>query len=477
MNTYLLNPTLSGQPKYIREGRCMQKASSWATAWPPITLATLAALAKARGNVRLVDGNVEGLSLDALLADLEAFAPDLVVINSGFPSIDIDMAVAEAVKKRFPQVKTAAFGLYFTLLGKEAIDNYPCLDFAIAGEPEETFEELLAALSAGTGRYEDILGLAWRAGGQSHMNGPRPLIKDLDRLPFPDRSLLHNGRYRLPHNNKIYTLINTARGCPYQCIYCIVKPYYGDTVRRHSLDYIFREIAECIERHGIGEFLFWEEVFTLDRKLVLEFCRQIQERGLKFRWAATTRVTSVDAEVAAAMKQAGCYLLGLGVESASQAILDIARKQQTTDDVRRAVAACKAAGIRTMGHLIFGLPGETAESAEETIRFATRLGLDYMQCYCAVPYPRTQLWEIAGRNGWIRSAKWSQYDFGGESVMDTAGLKAEEISYFRRRAFRKFYLRPWYLAKTVVRTLSPAKLFRLSTFTDWMVLFRKERKT
>jgi radical SAM superfamily enzyme YgiQ (UPF0313 family) len=453
----------------------MQKASSWATAWPPLTLATLAALAKPKGEVRLVDGNVEDYSLDALLADLEAFGPDLMVINSGFPSIESDMAVAAAVKKRFPQVQTAAFGLYFTLLGKESIDNHPCLDFAIAGEPEETFEELLGALSAGNTRYEDILGLGWRVGGESHMNGPRPLIKDLDTLPFPDRGLLHNDRYRLPHNNKKYTLVNTARGCPYQCIYCIVKPYYGYTVRRHSLDYIFREIQECIDRHDIHEFLFWEEVFTLDKKLVLEFCREVKERGLKIRWAATTRVTSVDAEVAAAMKEAGCYLMGMGVESANQDILDTAKKKQTTEDVRKAVAACQAVGIRTMGHLIFGLPGETAETAEGTIQFATRLGLDYMQCYCAVPYPKTELWEIANKNGWIRSAKWSEYDFGGESVMDTTGLKCEEISYYRRRAFRKFYFRPWYLAKTIVRSFSLRKLFRLSTFSDWMVLFRKDR--
>lgn len=468
MNVYLLNPTLASQPKFIREGRCMQKAASWATVWPPITMAVMGALAGRHGNVRLVDGNVESWTLENLLEDVRRQEPDLVAINTGFPSIDADMKVAAAIKTTVAKARVVGFGAYFTLLEQEALAPHPCLDAGIVGEPEETFEALVVSIAAGAHSFANIPGLVLRENGEVVSTGPRPLIEDIDRLPFPDRTLLHNDRYRLPHNNRPFTLINTSRGCPYPCTFCIVKPYYGNRVRRHSIDYILREIQECVDRYGLDEFLFWEEVFTLDRQFVLEFCRSVTERGLRIRWAATTRVTSVEEDVLRAMKQAGCYLLGLGVESSNQEILDRAKKRQTVADVERAVTLCKKAGIATMGHCIFGLPGETRETAEETIRFMTRLGLDYMQSYCAVPYPKTELGEMARKSGWIRARTWSQYDFGGDSVMDTGTMTAPEVTEFRRKAFRRFYLRPGYLLRTAVRSFSLQQVLSLFRFRDWM---------
>jgi hypothetical protein len=127
----------------------MQKASSWASAWPPVSLAILGALAKAWGGVRLRDGNVEKTTADGLLEEIGGFAPGLVVVATGFPSIDDDMAAARAIKERFPQVKVCAFGVFFTLLGKKGFLQYPFLDLAIVGEPEETFAELGTALVRG----------------------------------------------------------------------------------------------------------------------------------------------------------------------------------------------------------------------------------------------------------------------------------------------------------------------------------------
>ncbi|HEY3380998.1 MAG TPA: radical SAM protein [Vicinamibacterales bacterium] len=490
MNTYLLNPTLAAQPRYIREGRCMQKAASWATVWPPITMAAMGAIARRQGDVRLVDGNVESWTLDALLEDVRRLQPDLVAINTGFPSIESDMTVAAAIKKTVPQACVVGFGAYFTLLEQEAMAACPSLDAGIVGEPEATFEQLVTALAgSGNGRdasgscardpehpgatqavntLREISGLVLRTNESVVFTGHRPLIDDIDSLPFPDRSLLHNDRYRLPHNNRPFTLINTSRGCPYPCTFCIVKPYYGNRVRRHSIDYILREIQECVDRYGLNEFLFWEEVFTLDKSFVLDFCRALDDRGLHIKWAATTRVTSVEEETLEAMKRAGCYLLGLGVESSSQDILDRAKKKQTVADVERAVAACRKVGIATMGHCIFGLPGETRETAEATIQFMTRLGLDYMQSYCAVPYPKTELGEMARANGWIKTRNWSEFDFGGNSVMDTDTITAGEVTEFRRRAFRRFYLRPSYLLRTAVRSFSLQQVASLLKFRDWM---------
>jgi len=470
MRVYLLNPTLKDRTKFIREGRCMQKASSWATVWPPISLALLGTIAEKYGQVRLLDGDVESLSMDELLADMQAFLPDLVVVNTGFPSIDSDMGIAKRIKEAFPETPIVAFGVYFTMLEKEAFQNYPFLDFCIAGEPEATFAELLQSLGDGQVPVDQIRGLMYREGNDLRVNPPRPLLDDLDSLPAPNRALLRNERYRLPHNNKVFTLINTARGCPYPCTYCIVNTYYGRKVRRRSLSRILEEIQVCREKFGIQEFLFWEEVFSLDKNFVHELCQALIDKRWNIRWAATTRVTAVDEETLALMRRAGCYLIGLGVESGSQSILDAARKKQRLEDTRRAVNLAKQAKIRTMGHFIFGLPGETKETAEQTIRFMLELDLDYMQCYCAVPYPKTELGEMAKAQGWIRAEKWSDYDFGGSSILQTDTMTPAEVDYFRRKAFRRFYFRPTYIAKKVFRDLSLRQTLRMANFGDWMNL-------
>jgi anaerobic magnesium-protoporphyrin IX monomethyl ester cyclase len=470
VNTYLLNPSLQGNPRYIREGRCMQKASSWASAWPPVSLAILGAEAKAWGEVRLRDGNVEKTTTDGLLDEIRGFAPGLVVIATGFPSIDGDMAAARVIKERFPQVKICAFGVFFTMLEKEGFLRYPFLDLAIVGEPEATFAELGTALVRGE-TLHTIRGILYREGDEVRQTPPRPFTADLDRLPHPDRSLLKNSRYRLPHNNRVYTLVNTARGCPYRCSFCIVGSYYGGAVRKHSIPYVMDELTACVRDWGIRDFLFWEEAFTLDKKYLLDFCGAIAGRRLSIRWAATTRAGSLDDETVAAMKRSGCWLLGLGIESADQGILDRAGKKQTVEEIRRAVALCRKHRLATMGHFIFGLPGETPATAEATIRFMLRLGLDYMQCYCAVPYPKTALGAEAEAKGWLRARNWSQYDFGGSSILCTDTMGPEEVDRYRDRAFRSFYFRPLYVVKRLFSGLSVLQLARAAAnFREWMRL-------
>lgn len=455
----------------------MQKASSWATVWPPITLALLGTIAKKWGQVRLFDGEVEGLTMEGLIADLRAFAPDLVVVNTGFPSIDSDMAIAKGIKEELPAVQVLAFGVYFTMLEMQAFQNYPFLDFCLAGEPEMTFVDLLQSLNEKQPALDDIPGLMYRTANDLHANPPRPLLQDLDTLPLPDRGLLQNQRYRLPHNNRVFTLINTARGCPYSCTYCIVKTYYGKKARRHSLARILEEVQNCREEFGIQEFLFWEEVFSLDKTFVREFCQALIDRHWDIHWAATTRVTAVDAETLALMRRAGCYLIGLGIESGNQSILDAAKKNQTLEDVRRAVKLAKQAKIQTMGHFIFGLPGETTATAERTIRFMLDLDLDYMQSYCAVPYPKTELGEMARAQDWIRAEKWSDYDFGGNSILQTDTLQPGDVDHFRRKAFRRFYFRPTYIARKLFRDLSIRQILRMASFGDWMNLVGLKTRT
>jgi radical SAM superfamily enzyme YgiQ (UPF0313 family) len=177
----------------------------------------------------------------------------------------------------------------------------------------------------------------------------------------------------------------------------------------------------------------------------------------------------MDLEIVRKMKAAGCDLLGLGIESGVQEILDTARKRTTIAAIEQAVLICRHAGMRTMGHFIFGLPGETEETVRRTIEFGLGLGLDYIQAYAAVPYPKTELGTMARDRGWLRSTRWMEFDFGGHSNMDVGSIPPERVDAAREELFRRFYLRP----KTMLRQARllarhPAQLGQALSFLKWM---------
>jgi len=475
MKVFFVNPPTIDHQKYIREGRCMQSVDSWAAIWPPLTLAILATIAKKYGEVRLIDCNVEDLSPEATLQAIVDFQPDIVVVNSSFPSIDSDALFAQRAKETCSGAIVLGFGVFFTLLGETSLLDTKGYDVAIFGEPEETFSEFLDNYHR-LGRITPMKGLMWREGEQIKKGDVRPFIDNLDGIPVASRDLLKNERYQLPHNGHPFTLVNVARGCPYSCIFCIANLYYGKKLRHHSVDYVINEIEICIKNHGIRDFLFWEEVFTLDKKFGIELCDEIIKRGLNISWATTTRADLVDTKILQKMKDAGCELLGLGIESCSQEILDSAKKHETVDQIVEAIELCKKTKMPIMGHFIFGLPGETEQTAQETIKYIGKLGLDYMQCYCAVPYPNTPLGEMAREKGWLVAKQWSEYDFGGRSVMDIGSVSPDDIDRYRRVAFRKFYLRPKFILKQFKVVTSFRQLIKAANFLKWIRTKPRERE-
>jgi len=475
VRTFIVNPPGQSGERFIREGRCMQSVDSWAAIWPPLSLTYLAALARERGEVALLDCNVEpDVTFDGAVAATAGFNPDVVVVNTAFPSIESDAAAAAAVKAACPNALVVGFGVFFTLLEADGMRACPAFDVAIVGEPEPTFAELLGRLGAGEAPA-GLAGLLWRVGpgdDDVRVGPPRALVEDLDTLPRPARDLLHNDRYVLPNNGRPFTLVNAARGCPYTCSFCIAPIYYGRRLRRHSLDYILGEIEHCMQAYGLRDFLMWEEIFTLDKAFGSAFCDALVERRWDISWAATTRADALDEGLLAKMRDSGLFLLGLGIESGCQEILDGADKREKVEDIRRGVELCQKLGIKTMGHFIFGLPGETPETAERTIDYALSLGLDYLQCYVAVTYPKTPLGDVARSEGWIVSDRWADFDFGGASIMRTATMSPEQVNSARDKLFRKFYFRPWYMLGHLGTLLRhPRQIFQASKFVNW--IFRR----
>jgi radical SAM superfamily enzyme YgiQ (UPF0313 family) len=337
----------------------------------------------------------------------------------------------------------------------------PEVDLVVRGEAEDTIVEIVREIEQhadGNPPLADcdlqpILGLSWKdASGQVIHNPDRLLRKDVESIPWPAYHLFKIDRYTnlqpltdgLDPRARSYTLV-TSRGCPYQCIYCS-KPITGNTWRARSPEDVVAEWRYLVQELGATEIGITDDVWNLKLERAKEICRQLIAEDLNHvPWVTVhgMRVDHTDAELFQLMKQAGCKRVGFGVESGNQAVLDAIKKRQTLDDARHAFSWAKAAGLQTMGFFIFGLPTDTEESMEDTIRFALELDPDLANFMISAPYPGTELWEIARRDGKLFSMNWRDYAIHDERARYALPtLPPELVERKWHEAYRRFYLRP-----------------------------------
>jgi len=467
MKILILNPPAFKKQDYIREGRCMQTKSSWAALWMPLSLCYISSVLRNNGHqIKLIDAIADKLDTAKLSEISASFNPELIIMNTAIPTIEGDMNCALALKKILPAVKIGIIGIFPTIYEEECLNKFIQIDYAVMDEPEWVTNQLTDVVS-GNISPDSVKGLIHRKGNEIIVNERQRLSENNpDDLPFPARDLLNNDSYLLPVNGKKFTLLSIGRGCPSDCIYCIANKYYGKKFRKRSVENIILELEQCINVFDINDFLFWGESFTTDRKYGEEICDEIIKRKLKIRWSTTSRVDTLNQTLLDKMKRAGCILLGLGIESYNQEVLNKARKGITTDQIDNAVLMARKAGLNTMGHFMFGLPGDTKESALKSIRFACR-NLTYAQFYSAIPYPKTELGKIAADNNWIEESDFSRFELT-QSVMGNGLLSANEIKKLRNFAYRKFYFRPKMLVQTLKEVSSLPSFFSILNFIKWI---------
>ena len=445
----------------------MQTKSSWAALWMPLSLCYISAVLREKGHrVKLIDAIAEKLDNNKLIKILSSFNPELIILNTAIPSIGGDMSCASALKQAFPSVKITIVGMYPTIYESESLKQFDQIDYAIMDEPEWV-SALLPELVEGKTSADSINGLIYRSENEIVVNKRQRLSENNpDDLPFPARDLLNNDAYRLPTNGKRFTLLNIGRGCSSNCIYCVANVYYGKIFRKRSVENIISEIEQCVYEFNIDNFLFWGESFTTDQKYGEKICDAIIHKGLNISWSTTSRVDTLNEVLLDKMKKAGCILLGLGIESYNQDVLDRARKGITTDQIDRAIKLTKEAGISTMGHFMFGLPGDTKDSVMNSIRFACR-NVTYAQFYSAIPYPKTELARIAAESNWIAETDFTKFELTN-SVMGNESLTAKEIQKLRNFAYRKFYFRPKMLFQTIREVSSLSSFLSVLNFINWI---------
>lgn len=467
MKVTLVNPPKFNGNPYIREGRCMQSSGSWGSLWMPLSLAyTASCLRRNNHEIELIDCQSKNLDQAELADCISTSYSSIIILNTGFPSIKGDMQTAKAIKTLAPSVKIVVIGMYPTLLGKNCLDEFPQVDFAIIGEPEWVASRLVDSIQ-NNDPLSEIKGLVYRTGNGVVENLPQDFHEnDINDLPFPARDLLDNDSYRLVSTNTKFTHINIARGCPYKCSFCAASKYNSDFFRKRNIESILAEIEECIDKYSISNFIFWFEEYSFDHIFIDRLCAGIIKKGFHINWFARSRADNLTKNSLMKMKDSGCKGLSMGIESANQCILDNVHKEITVEQIKIAIKNAKQVGIPTTGHFIFGLPGETKETAYETIVFAKNSGLDFAQFYCAVPYPKTPFGDLAKNNGWICTEDYSRYNLS-ESVCCNEYLSPDEIMNIRRQAYKIFYMTPKYLWKAMKLAVKHKSSQPLVDFTRW----------
>lgn len=438
-------------PVINREDRCQQPTKELLVIppLPPTDLMYLASIAENCGFEAIIRDYSQGGNFEA---DLKEIQPNYLVANIATPTFKSDMMAVQLAKEIVPSICTIVKGAPFLTYNTNTIYENPFIDYVIMGEAELTLKDILDGVPD-----NEILGICYRENFQPVKNDKRPFIDNLDILPFPARHLVDNSIYRRPDNGKVQAVVKVARGCPFYCFFCLATPVSGAKVRTRSPENIVAELKVCVEKYNIKNFLFWSDIFNFDREWTLELCQKIIESGLKITWSSNTRADTMDDEMAKMMFKSGCRLVSIGVESGSQKMLDNIGKKITLDDIRNTVKILKKNKIKIYNYFVIGLPWETEETVEETIKFAIELNSNFISFYTATPLPGTKYFAYAMMNKLVEG----NLDFRSayyEPVVRSEHLSKERIFELHKQAVKRFYLRPKFILKTLLSLRSFAEV-------------------
>ncbi|MCX5905863.1 MAG: radical SAM protein [Deltaproteobacteria bacterium] len=442
MKVFLFNPPTPDGRIFTREGRCTQEAGVWATQWPPVSLATAAALLEADGHdVFCIDFPAVAMGIEDLKAFIAEHRPHLAFWSTGSPTLLHDLHISNIIKDISDSTLTGVMGTHVTVMA-EATLKASSVDVVIRGEPEGIIRNIC---KNNLEHLYDIPGISFRERGGKIINNLDADWLLPEDIPAPSWHLIDLTPYRLPLSGRPFLIVAPVRGCPFRCSFCTAPIYYGRKIRKRPVQNIIKEMENNIKRHGIREFFIWADTFTADRDYTQQFCRGIIDAGLRITWTCNSRVDTVDSETLELMKKAGLWMISFGLESGNDTILEGINKKINLTASRKAVRMAHDMGIKVAGHFILGFPGETRQTMEETLRFALEIPLDIAQFYAAAPFPGTSLYDEALRQGWLKNRGSDLFPLSisqNDAALELPGLPATEVDSFRRRAYRKFYGRP-----------------------------------
>lgn len=457
----LLNPP--GDKLYQRDLYCsnVSKANYY---WPSIDLLIQSGILGEAYEVDILDAIVEKLGVEECLGRIRQGGYTAVLFLTGTASWQQDFAFLARIKNGSPSPLLIGNGDILLYQAEEFLERYPFLDAVLLDYTTPDVRYFLE------GRFSELSALAFRREGRIEVCRVPPSGGEF-AFPVPRHEKFPLHKYLLVQGKRFpFTTVQASFGCPFQCSFCIASTL---GYKYRSVDNILAELRHIVSL-GIKEVFFMDFTFEVRRKNVLELCRRMVEECLDLSWVCSSRAGTLDEELLTWMRDAGCHTLLLGVESGDEALLREYSKGVTKDQMRQAFSLCRRLGIRTLGHFIIGLPGETDETARKTVAFAKELDCDIASFNIAVPVLGTPLRERALAQGYIADEGMVFDSSDAYPVMETPQFSKEQAWKWRKRAILSFYFRPRYIWRlaTQARSLYQWKLLVLNGLALLRNLFR-----
>ena len=411
----------------------------------PLGLAYLGAVAEKAGHdVTVIDCQGERLTYDTFRQRIAGVPSEVVGVTSTTLLYNSAKTILEVAKEVHPNAVSMIGGSHVSFWDENALNESKNIDVVVRREGEQTFLELLQHIEAKKD-FAGVLGTTFRGrDGKILRNEDRPFLNDLDSLPSPAYHLLPLDSYH--RMGKTIFPIVTSRGCVQWCDFCSTVRMFGRGYRTRSSKKVVDDMEMLHNKYGESQFTFYDDAFTINRQHTLEMCADIKARKLNVEWDCETRVDAVDKELLEKMHDAGCITVWFGVESGSEKMLTKMHKKINREQVKNAFKMAQKAGMMTIASAVIGFPGETEETAWETINFINSLNPDDIGCYIATPYPGTPMYEEVVKNGWLRVTDFNKYDTA-TPTFETPELSMERLREIKYKAHQKFYLRPSYVFK------------------------------
>jgi radical SAM superfamily enzyme YgiQ (UPF0313 family) len=433
------------------------------SAWPPLGMLYIAGILTREGiEVSILDQAIKNVTIDQSIRWVKKQNPDIVGFSICGSSAREAFKVAESVKTEMPDVTVVLGNYHATFNAERILKKYPSIDVIVRGEGEYTSLDLVKCLEKKQS-LKEVEGITFRNHGKIVSTLDRPLIKNIDDLPFPDRSLMNAEYTSLIHGikaaTKRFTTVVSSRGCPFQCIFCGCRKFARGVWRPRSVENIMKEL-EYLKSEGYEQFLFVDDNFTLNTRRVVKLCQRMRKEKLNMDWFCDSRVDHISYDMFREMVKAGCKILYFGVESGNQRILDYYKKGITPAQSRNAVNKARKAGVDVIvGSFIVGAPDETRGEVKNTLEFAHELDIDVPQLNVLGAFTGTDLWKEVVSKGWVDEEKMWETGAYVANISPHA-VPFQEIRSMIYDYFKTFYLRPELLAKEILRTSKSSYRFR-----------------
>jgi len=463
------------EPPYFFWDRTMDRLRQTEESIPGFGMLVMAAVAREQGyDVSIVDAKGSGETAESVADRIRALAPDVVGFSATTISVTNAARIAAELKAESPEIITVVGGPHVSAIPERTLAAFPSLDYGIVGEGEISFFELLDGLSAGRA-VDGCSGLAYRKqSGEVVANARSPYLNDLDALPLPAWDLVPGFPHKFQpsifsyRKSPVATLV-TSRGCPFSCSFCD-RSTSGKIGRYHTTESVLRHVHH-LARLGVRHVIFYDDLFTVKRKRVLELCEAFIASKLDFSWSCNSHPNLLDLDTMKLMKRAGCWQIAYGIESGSQRILNVVKHEVKLPRMRETLRLTRAAGIRAKGYLMIGHPTETIETLEETAEFLKVVELDLAQVTKFTPYPGTPAYPTVLQHGTF-DEDWERMN-AMNFVFIPNGLTADILETYFHRLYSIFYSRRDVLTGVAKMVVEEPRFLRQLGSSAWVYLKSK----